>query len=389
MSTPSTDTLALAQALIRCRSVTPDEGGALALLQGQLEQAGFDCHRLPFSDEGTPDVDNLFARIGTGSPHLCFAGHTDVVPTGDEAQWRHPPFDAAVADGALYGRGASDMKGAIAAFVSAALGFLADGAPKGSISFLITGDEEGPAVNGTAKALAWLEAQGHTPDHCLVGEPSNPQQLGEAIKIGRRGSLNATLTVTGAQGHVAYPDLAKNPIPGLLSALGALDGLELDDGTSYFMPSNLELTGMQVANSASNVIPAAAEARFNIRFNERHSSESLKVLVRKTAAEALEGSGLEHDFVFDVSGESFMTEPGDIVDIMIAAVKEVTDWTPELSTSGGTSDARFIKDYCPVIEFGLTTTTIHKVDEHVTLADLEGLTKIYRRFIERYFKTFA
>jgi len=391
MSIAKPDPVAIAQNLIRCPSVTPHEAGALDLLQSLLEAAGFTCHRLPFSQAGTADVDNLFARIGDGAPHLCFAGHADVVPPGDETKWTHPPFGAEISDGQLYGRGASDMKGAIAAFVAAALGYLADnkGTPKGSLSLLITGDEEGPAINGTVKAVHWLDQQGQTPDHCLVGEPSNLEQLGEAIKIGRRGSMNAGLTVSGKQGHVAYPDLAKNPVPGLLNVLTRLNALELDQGTSYFMPSNLEITGLEVDNAAQNVIPAAATARFNVRFNERHSSESLKTKLRTLVAQALEGSGLDHQLSFGVSGESFMTEPGDLVQVMIDAVHEVTGWTPELATNGGTSDARFIKDYCPVIEFGLTTTTIHQSDERVALADLEALTLIYRDFIARYFDSFG
>ncbi len=391
MSSAKPDPVAIAQSLIRCPSVTPAEAGALDLLEGLLGPAGFTCHRLPFSAAGTPDVDNLYARIGKGKPHLCFAGHCDVVPPGDEARWRHPPFAAAIEGGQLYGRGASDMKGAIAAFAAAALAYLAEakGGLKGSISLLVTGDEEGPAVNGTAKALAWLKRQGETPDHCLVGEPSNAEKLGEAIKIGRRGSLNAALTVTGRQGHVAYPDIANNPIPGLLAALSRLQALKLDEGTAYFMPSNLEITGLEPANAATNVIPAEARARFNVRFNERHSSEHLKVMLRETIAEVLEGSRLDHTIDFEVSGESFMTEPGELVDILIEAVEEVTGWKPELSTGGGTSDARFIKDYCPVIEFGLTTATIHQVDERVALADLEALTQIYRGFIARYFNAFA
>jgi len=391
MSATKPDPLSIAKDLIRCPSVTPAEGGALDLLQAILEASGFSCHRLPFAEAGTPDVDNLFARIGDRGPHLCFAGHTDVVPAGDPDRWANPPFEPHVANGALYGRGAADMKGAVACFVAAAQRYLGrqGGTPPGSISLLITGDEEGPAINGTAKVLHWMTQQGETPDHCLVGEPSNPQTLGEAIKIGRRGSMNGTLTIEGRQGHAAYPDLANNPAPGLLAVLAKLDALKLDEGTSYFMPSNIEVTSIDMVNEAVNVIPAAARAKFNVRFNERHSSESLKALLHKLVADELEGSELEHQLAFGVSGESFMTEPGDLVQTLIDAIGEVTGNTPELSTSGGTSDARFIKDVCPVVEFGLVNATIHQVDEHVSLKDLEDLTSIYESFIGRYFEAFA
>ena len=391
MSAPNTDPLKIAQDLIRCPSVTPAEGGALDLLQGILAQAGFACHRLPFSEAGTPDVDNLFARIGEGSPHLCFAGHTDVVPPGETSAWSNPPFDPLVANGALFGRGAADMKGSIACFVAAANRYLGanGGEMRGSISLLITGDEEGPAINGTAKVLHWMTQQGEEPDHCLVGEPSNPQTLGEAIKIGRRGSMNGALTVTGRQGHAAYPHLANNPAPGLMAVLSKLSALKLDEGTSYFMPSNIEVTCIDMVNPATNVIPESASAKFNVRFNERHTSESLKTQLHKLTAKALEGSGLEHQLMFQVSGESFMTEPGTLVETLIGAIKEITGNTPELSTSGGTSDARFIKDVCPVVEFGLVNATIHQVDEHVSVKDVEDLTAIYESFIARYFEAFA
>ena len=392
MITPSTytpaDPVPLAQALIRCQSVTPDEGGALDYLESVLKPAGFACHRLAFSDANTPDVDNLYARIGTGSPHLCFAGHTDVVPPGPLASWSHPPFAAEIVDGVLFGRGAVDMKGGIACFLAATLDHLAQNGlqQNGSISFLITGDEEGPAINGTVKMLQWLERNGETLDHCIVGEPSNPKNIGDAIKIGRRGSLNGVLTVTGKQGHAAYPHLANNPIPGLLKILDSFSGAPLDHGTAHFMPSNLEVTSIDVGNSAVNVIPEQARAQFNIRFNDSHSGDSLKALLRNKAAAALRGTGLTWDIAFQLSGDSFVTEPGALITTLAQAIKAETGRQPELSTSGGTSDARFIKNYCPVVEFGLVNATIHKVDEHVPVRDLVTLTAIYRRFIDNYFK---
>jgi succinyl-diaminopimelate desuccinylase len=384
------DPVALAQGLIRCPSVTPAEGGALDLLESVLKPAGFACHRLPFSAPGTPDVDNLLARVGEGAPHLCFAGHTDVVPPGDEGLWSHPPFAGEVADGWLYGRGAVDMKGAVAAFAAAVLGLLEDrgGTLPGSVSLLITGDEEGPAVNGTVKVLEWMAANGHTPDHCLLGEPSNPAALGDAIKIGRRGSHSGRLTVTGTQGHVAYPEKALNPIPGLLAVLNRFLAEPLDHGTNQFAASNLEVTSIDVGNPAENIIPARAEARFNIRFNDLHRAETLVARLRDEAAEALSDTGLGHELTFSGNAEAFVTKPGPLVDALSAVVEDVTGRTPELSTGGGTSDARFIFSYCPVVEFGLVNATIHQVDERTSIADLEALTVIYRRFIARYFEVF-
>jgi succinyl-diaminopimelate desuccinylase len=385
------DPVAITQGLVRCQSVTPVEGGALAFLEGVLTPAGFACHRLPFSADGTPDVDNLFARIGGGGPHLCFAGHTDVVPTGDVARWTHPPFGAEIADGYIYGRGAVDMKGNIACFLAAALDFLAD--PKqlgqGSISLLITGDEEGPAVNGTVKVLDWMAAHGHTPTACLVGEPSNPERLGDAIKIGRRGSLNGRLVVRGKQGHAAYPALANNPIRGLTRVAAALQALRLDEGTHEFSPSNLEIVAIETGNPAYNVIPAAVEARLNVRYNDRHTAKTLEALIRREALAALDGSGLELEATFNGNADAFVTKPGPLVDTMIAAVQAETGRVPELSTSGGTSDARFVKDHCPVIEFGLVNKTIHAIDERVAVTDLVALTRIYRAFLERFFQVVA
>lgn len=381
----------LARGLIRCPSITPTDAGALELLERALAEGGFQCRRLTFRDDGTLPVDNLFARIGSGMPHLCFAGHTDVVPPGDEGLWTYPPFGGVIEDGVLYGRGASDMKGAIAAFAAAALDYArskGDDIP-GSISLLITGDEEGPGINGTRKVLDWMAANGEQPDHALVGEPTNATRLGEAIKIGRRGSLNGRLLVTGVQGHVAYPHLAKNPLKGLVAALARLYDAPLDFGSAYFSPSNFEVTSIDVGNATTNVIPVKTEAMFNIRYNDRHSAESLKTKVWEVAAKILEPSGLEFELAFEPPSPTFLTEPGQLDSILTQAVREITGVTPSLSTDGGTSDARFIKELCPVVEFGLLTKTIHKIDEHVSLADLEQLTAVYRRFLDLYFEEFG
>jgi succinyl-diaminopimelate desuccinylase len=381
----------LAQSLIRCESVTPTDAGALDVLIQALKPARFTFWRLNFKDEGTPLVDNLYARIGDGPPHLCFAGHTDVVPPGDAKSWSHPPFGAEIADGMLYGRGTADMKGAIACFTAAALDYVKARGREldGSISLLITGDEEGPAINGTRKVLAWMQEQGERPDHCVVGEPTNAKRIGEAIKIGRRGSLNGWLKVAGVQGHVAYPHLANNPVKGLVKILARFYDSPLDYGSAHFSPSNLEVTTIDVGNPTVNIIPAFAEARFNVRFNDRHQAETLKALLREQAIAAISGTDLSMTLEFEPHAESFLTEPGPLDALFSEAVRDVTGLTPSLSTDGGTSDARFIKDYCPVIEFGLTTATIHKADEHVAIADLEQLTAIYRRFIALYFQTFG
>ena len=380
----------IARDLIRCPSVTPDDAGAIGVVEEALRGGGFECRRLTFAEPGTAPIVNLYARAGSGRPHLCFAGHTDVVPPGDEARWRHPPFAARVEDGVLYGRGASDMKGGIAAFVAAALDYVqakGDGF-RGSISFLITGDEEGPSINGTPKVLAWMAENGERPDHALVGEPTNAKRLGEAIKIGRRGSLNGRLEVRGTQGHVAYPHLANNPAKGLIGALAALYAAPLDDGSEHFSPSNFEVTSIDVGNPATNVIPARASAMFNIRYNDRHSPASLQARVGAAVEKALADSGLDFELRFEPPSHTFLTEPGPLDQAVARAVREVTGLTPKLDTDGGTSDARFIKDLCPVVEFGLLNETIHKVDENVRLADLEQLTAIYRRFIDLYFETF-
>ena len=373
--------LALARALIRCPSVTPADGGALDVLQETLTALGFACHRLTFEEPGTAPVDNLYARRGDAAPNFCFAGHTDVVPTGDRAAWTRDPFAATVEDGILYGRGASDMKGAIAAFVAAVSRF-GEGAPGGgSISLLITGDEEGPAVNGTRKVLAWLAGRGETLDACLVGEPTNPDELGEMVKIGRRGSLNGTLRVAGRQGHVAYPALADNPLPRLVALLDALLAIELDEGTAHFQPSRLELTSIDVGNEAANVIPGAAVARFNVRFNDRHTGEALAQAIRA----CLDAVGEPYALTAEVSGEAFLTPPGRLSTIVAQSVAAVTGRTPALSTTGGTSDARFIKDHCPVAEFGLIGRTMHRTDECVPIDALERLADIYLGVLERYF----
>lgn len=379
--------VSITQDLIRCPSVTPVEGGALATLEKLLGDAGFAVSRVTFRDEDTPDVENLFATIGSGKPHFVFAGHTDVVPAGAASDWSQGPFDGNIKDGVLYGRGAVDMKGGVAAFAAAALDFVEEFSAGfgGTISFLITGDEEGPAVNGTVKLLEWAAGQGHTFDACIVGEPTNPEKLGDAIKVGRRGSLSGIVTVSGIQGHAAYPHLADNPIPGLTRLLAALDALELDLGNERFQPSNLEIVNLDVGNSAFNVIPARAEARFNIRFNDEWSLESLKSKILETL-QAVNLGDLELDVAFkrDAS-ESFLTKDDKLIETLGSAVKAETGRSPELSTGGGTSDARFIKNYCPVVEFGLVGQTMHKVDECVSIEDLDRLATIYKRFLVSYF----
>ncbi|MBY0562320.1 succinyl-diaminopimelate desuccinylase [Hyphomicrobium sp.] len=383
-----TDPVALSQALIRCESVTPDEAGALTLLQNVLEPAGFTCHRLVFSEPGTPDVDNLYARLGTGRPHLSFAGHTDVVPVGNEAAWTVPPFAGEVRDGILYGRGAVDMKGCIGAFVAASMKYIHhyNGLPRGSLSFIITGDEEGPSINGTMKILEWLKARDEVIDACLVGEPSNPNALGDEIRIGRRGSLNVDLIVHGIQGHSAYPQIADNPVPKLARIIDRLSTTKLDDGTENFQPSNLQVTVISVPNTATNVIPGRAAAKLNIRYNDGWTRPTIEEWVRKTAASAASEVDAKYDLAFSGTGDVFLTKPGPLVSTLKDAVKSVTGRTPALTTGGGTSDARFIKDICPVVEFGLVNKTIHQVDERTSVADLETLTEIYGRFISDFFR---
>jgi len=379
------ETLPLAQELIRRPSVTPKDAGALDVLQGALESLNFTCHRIPFG-EGEARVDNLYARLGTEAPNFCFAGHTDVVPEGDPADWTHDPFSGEIKDGILHGRGASDMKGAIAAFVSAASAFLeARGWDfGGSISLLITGDEEGDAINGTRKMLEWLDEQGEQLDMCLVGEPTNPENLGDMIKIGRRGSLTGKLTVHGVQGHTAYPHLADNPVHRLVRMLDAITNVTIDDGTEHFQATTLQISTIDVGNTASNVIPARASATFNSRFNDTWSGADLEAWVRERFDEAM-GPGGRYDLAVRVSGESFLCPPGPLSDAIADAAEAELGMRPELSTTGGTSDARFIHKHCPVAEFGAIGKTMHKVDEQMPVADLEALARIYVRVLKTIF----
>ena len=385
--TKHADPVAIARDLLRCPSVTPAEGGALTFLEAVLKSAGFTVHRMTFSEPGTADVENLYARIGTAAPHLMFAGHTDVVPPGDPKAWSHAPFSGDIADGVLFGRGAVDMKGAIACKIAATLDHLAahGGKPKGSISFLITGDEEGVAINGSPKLLKWAAARGEKFDHCVLGEPGNVAELGDTIKLGRRGSQNGVLVVTGKMGHVAYPHRADNPVRGLVRLMSALMDEPLDAGSHKFDPSNLEFTSIDIGNSTVNLIPGEARARFNIRFNDRHNYASLKALVEQRAGKAADGKVKWRIDWEPSNADVFYTEPSPFTDVVVGSVAEVTGRKPKLSTSGGTSDARFIKDYCPVVEFGLVGTTMHATDERVPVADLTKLTEVYRHILDKYF----
>jgi succinyl-diaminopimelate desuccinylase len=382
-----TDPVPILEALIRCPSITPEEGGALSYLADLLRPHGFHCERLTFHEEGTPDVDNLFARIGTAAPHLCFAGHTDVVPPGRIEDWTTPPFAAQSADGFLYGRGATDMKGSVAAFAAAAIDAVKEynGHPPGSISFLITGDEEGPAINGTAKVLEWMKANGHIPDHCIVGEPSCSEKLGDTIKIGRRGSLSFVVTVEGKQGHAAYPHKADNPIPKLARLIDRLASAKLDDGNEHFDPSTLAVTSFDVGNPAGNVIPARATAKFNIRFNPGHTFDALQSWVAGHIAAVKSELGGDFHVEAIEGAEAFITEPGAFVGLVQDAVERETGVLPKLSTSGGTSDARFIKDTCPVLEFGPTNATIHEVNERISIEELRATARVYRAINDAYF----
>jgi succinyl-diaminopimelate desuccinylase len=386
---PEPDPIELTRALIRCPSVTPADEGALDVLEGALEALGFACTRLPFG-KGAERVDNLYARLGTAAPNFCFAGHTDVVPVGERSAWSVDPFGAELKDGTLYGRGAADMKGAIAAFVAAVARLKAakGGAIPGSISLLITGDEEGDADNGTVKVLGWLKEQGETLDDCLVGEPTNPEALGDMIKIGRRGSLTAHLTVHGVQGHTAYPHLADNPVHRLARILVAITTEPLDEGSEHFQPTTLQVSTVDVGNPASNVIPGEARATFNVRFSDKHTSATvIDWLHERCAAAMADANGnATYDLDVRVSGESFLTPPGRLAELVRDAVAEVTGTTPAFSTTGGTSDARFIKDHCRVVEFGLVGRTMHKADERIATADIETLSTIYERVLARYFE---
>ena len=377
------DPVALAQALLRCRSVTPEDGGALAVVAEAATALGFACHRLEFAAPDTAPIGNLYARLGRSGRNFCFAGHTDVVPPGETARWSSPPFDARIERGRLIGRGAADMKGAIACFVAAVGRFLEGRGTgfDGSISLLITGDEEGIAVNGTRRVLDWLAERGERLDACLVGEPTSAAALGDMIKIGRRGSLTGQLTVEGTAGHTAYPHLADNPVHRLVAMLADLTGEPLDAATEHFEASTLQVSTIDVGNPATNVIPATARAAFNIRFNDRWTGASLDAWLQDRLAR--HGGRWRLDVA--VSGESFLTPPGAVAALIAQAVEAATGRQPSFSTTGGTSDARFIQNVCPVAEFGLVGTTMHKVDEAVDLADLEALTEIYRMVLDRYF----
>ncbi len=379
------DALTLAQDLIRRPSVTPADAGALGVLEAALAPHGFACERMPFSAPGTPDIDNLYARLGTAAPLLCFAGHTDVVPVGDEKAWSADPFGATVQDGVLIGRGAADMKSAIAAFAAAAAAFAPRLNGRGSIGLIITGDEEGVSINGTVKMMQALAARGEHVTHCVVGEPTSQRRTGDTLKIGRRGSCTGRLRVLGAQGHVAYPHKADNPIPKLVAILAALTTRRLDEGTPHFEPSNLEVTTVDVGNPATNVIPAEARAVFNIRHNDLQSSPDLERWVRSVCDAVIAARGGAYELEWTTGGDCFITQPGPFTTLLGDAVADVTGAQPAFSTGGGTSDARFIKNYCPVAELGLVGESMHKVDEQVPVADIATLTRIYLRLLERYF----
>jgi succinyl-diaminopimelate desuccinylase len=378
----TTDAVALTQALIRCPTVTPEAGAALDLLQGRLEPLGFTCHRVRFEDGGSYPVDNLHAKLGQGGPHLAFAGHVDVVPPGARDAWADDPFAGVIRNGLLYGRGAADMKSGVASFVAAAARLVTqDGTPAGSLSLLITGDEEREAVNGTVKLLAWAAERGERFDACIVGEPTCPERLGDTAKIGRRGSVSCELRVRGRQGHTAYAQRADNAAHRLLAVLGHLIATPLDQGTEWFEPSNLQVTSIDIGNPATNVIPGEATARFNIRFNDRHTRDSLEAWLNDQIAP------LAADYALTVFGnaEAFLTAPGELTDLVARGVELETGLRPKLSTTGGTSDARFFPPFCPVVEFGLVGTTMHQADEHAAVADIEGLTRIYQRFLRLFF----
>ncbi len=391
-----TDPVDILRALLRCPSVTPKEAGALGVLEDFLKPLGFSVERPVFSAEGTPDVENLYARLGSDGPNVMFAGHTDVVPPGNAQDWTHPPFDAEIDGDVLYGRGAVDMKGGIACFIAAAARMIeAGGKPKGSISLLITGDEEGPSVNGTDKLLKWAAEKGEAWDAAIVGEPTNPEAIGDAIKNGRRGSLSGRITVKGVQGHSAYPHLADNPVHALMGLLDALLQPPLDEGSDFFQPSDCQVTSIDVGNSAVNVIPGTASASFNIRFNDLWDGDSLKAEILRRLNEGAEfgrfREGRDAPARFEIAwvgrvSPVFLTRDEKLTGSLSDAIEAVTGRRPELSTNGGTSDARFIKDYCPVVDFGLVGKTMHQIDERVTLSDLETLTAIYQRFLENWFR---
>jgi succinyl-diaminopimelate desuccinylase len=386
-----TDPVPLLRALIRCRSVTPAEAGAIQFAARTLAEAGFSTKELRFSAPGTPDVDNLFARFGTGRKHFCFAGHVDVVPPGHEQSWTYPPFEGAVAQGFVYGRGASDMKGSVAAFMAAAIEFAAERGSSfgGSVSLLLTGDEEGPAINGTRKVIAWLAAEGMVPDHCLLGEPTCHGQLGDTLKVGRRGSLSAAITAIGKQGHSAYPQQFDNPIPKLVRLLDRLNRHVLDRGTGLFEPSHMAITSVDVGNPATNVVPERASAKLNIRFNPLHSSDKLRQWIEAEAKKVETEMGGRFELSYELAGEAFLTETNPFVEAVQEAVEDVTGLRPKPSVSGGTSDARFIKSHCPVVEFGPTNATIHQVDERISIDELLQLKAVYQAVLAKYFDAHA
>ena len=380
----------LTRRLVQCPSITPAEAGSLDLLSAELEEMGFSCTRLPFG-EGEARIDNLYARwgdarSGESGPHFAFAGHVDVVPVGDMTSWQYPPFEGAVEAGKLYGRGTVDMKGGIAAFVAAVRATLASHPPKGAISLIITGDEEGEARNGTVKMVEWCQEQGEQPDMILVGEPTNPDKLGQTIKNGRRGSVTCFLKVMGRQGHVAYPHLANNPMPGLMEMLAPVNSQKLDKGTDYFDPSTAEITAIGAAEGANNVIPHYAHARFNIRFNTEHSAASLERWLRAHFEAVAKACDLTFEARFESNASPFVTEPGQLTDWLADAAEQVTGIRPTLSTTGGTSDARFLCKLAPVAEFGLVGKTMHQIDEHASLSDIDQLTAIYTHLLQRVFQ---
>ena len=379
------DPVSLAQALIRCPSITPEDHGALNVLEQALTPLGFTCQRLRFEDANSAPVENLYARLGRTWPHFCFAGHTDVVPVGEQNLWRHDPFGAEIADGTLYGRGAADMKSAIAAFAAAVSALLAKRRPAGSISLLITGDEEGVGVNGTPKMLDWLKRASEPLDHCVVGEPTSAAQAGDVIKIGRRGSMNFIVTWKGVGGHAAYPQLALNPIPIIADLVSRLSQWKLDEGSDWFEPSTLAFTMVDAGNRAVNVTPQQVRAGFNIRFNDRQTPDSLRRKIHEIADAVKQVRGGEFEITDSVSGISFLTTPGPFTNLLSKAVRSVIGRNPEFSTTGGTSDARFIKDHCPVAELGLPGKTMHKIDECVRVEDITTLARIYESVLDLYF----
>ena len=377
----------IAQALVRCPSVTPEEGGALTYLEGVLKDTGFDTHRVVFSGDGSYDVDNLYARFGTGTPHFCYGGHTDVVPVGALEDWDHDPFCGDLIDGYLYGRGAEDMKGGVAAFAAAAIQFIrANPDFGGSISMLITGDEEADSINGTVKLIEWAHQRGEAIDACIVGEPTNSERVGTTIKNGRRGSYSARLTVEGVQGHVAYPEGTDNPITAALPLLSALTAPAFDEGSEHFPPTNLEITTVDVNNQASNVVPAKLTARFNVRFNDHWTEKTLEEELKRRLKEAAPQGAVYHFEPVKPVNDAFLTEAPDLLAPLQEAIQEITGETPSLSTAGGTSDARFIKNYCPVVEFGLVFKTLHQINERTPVKDIESLCDVYLAFLKRYFK---